>query len=255
MPIHVVLIARDEQLLLENVRLVREKCGESTIITTTCHAVDLSDLNSLSTRLNDIFEPLKQHDYDHCWLFNNAGSVEPLGPTTLLANGSIDELRRSIDLNVTASMWLSSMFAISFSSTARSVRIVNISSLCAIEPFATMAVYCAGKSARDMFHAVLAKEMTGKDDQKDNSTTTDVENEQKARSAFKVLNYAPGACDTTMTDVLADCTTLDAGLHDYFTSSKKECKLIDPADSAGKLIELLLKDEYVSGSHVDYWDV
>jgi sepiapterin reductase len=253
LPIKIVLIARTEDKLMETARLVGEKCGDTTNITTSCHAVDLSDLDSLSTQLNNIFEPLKQASYDHCWLFNNAGSVEPLGPTSSLANGSIDELRSSIDLNVTASMWLSSMFAKTFSSPAnsntRSIRIVNISSLCAIEPFATMAVYCAGKSARDMFHTVLAKEMAGVDERKENSTT-DVVNHQ-----FKVLNYAPGACDTKMTDVLADCTTLDAGLHDYFTSSKKECKLIDPADSASKLVEILIKDEYISGSHLDYWDI
>jgi hypothetical protein len=31
--------------------------------------------------------------------------------------------------------------------------------------------------------------------------------------------------------------------------------LIDPIDSANKLIALLIKDEHVTGSHVDYWDV
>jgi hypothetical protein len=58
-----------------------------------------------------------------------------------------------------------------------------------------------------------------------------------------------------MTDVLADCPMLDTGLHEYFSSSKSENKLIDPVDSAKKLIDLLAQDKYSSGSHVDYWDV
>jgi NADP-dependent 3-hydroxy acid dehydrogenase YdfG len=56
--------------------------------------------------------------------------------------------------------------------------------LCAIEPFATMAVYCAGKLARDMFHAMLAKEMAGKDHQRASSTTEDVVNEQKSSNVM-----------------------------------------------------------------------
>lgn len=247
-PIHMVLIARSGEKLEETARIVREKCVDvSNNIITSCHEVDLADLETLPVEMERIFAQLKEASYDRCWLFNNAGSVEPLGAISSLASDTdslvqMKELRSAIDLNITSVMWLSSMFTSTFSSDANapSIRIVNISSLCAKEPFSTMAVYCAGKAARDMFHIVLAKEMS---------------RDESKKPSFKVLNYAPGACDTAMTDVLADCPILDTDLHDYFINSKRDKKLIDPVDSANKLIALLIKDEYVTGSHVDYWDV
>ena len=252
--IHMILISRSAEKLDETAKLLEEKCcgnkddSETTRITTSCHGVDLSNLDTLPNELEHLFNPLMQSKYKHCWLFNNAGSVEPIGATPSLADGSMDELRNAIDLNITSSMWLSSVFTKTFTSPldATSIRIVNISSLCAIEPFPTMAVYCAGKAARDMFHAVLAKELS------ESEKGQDREDEKKL---FKVISYAPGACDTEMTDVLANCSSLDSGLHDYFSSAKAEKALIDPTDSARKLVELLLKDEYVSGLHVDYWDI
>lgn len=48
--------------------------------------------------------------------------------------------------------------------------IVNVSSLCALEPFPSWVLYCTGKAARDMMFRVLAKE----------------------EPELRVLNYAPG---------------------------------------------------------------
>lgn len=126
------------------------------------------------------------------------------------------------------------------------VRIVNISSICAIDPFSTMGVYCVGKAARDMFHKVLAKEYYSEDDS---------EKSTEEKRQFKVLNYAPGPCDTEMTDVLAQSPVLDNKLHDYFESSKQNNTLVKPEDSAKKLVDLLRNDTYESGSHIDYYDV
>jgi sepiapterin reductase len=257
LPLHVVLIARSAAALEDTARLVRQS-NDKGGITTSCHEVDLCDLDAIPDKMQQIFGVLKLSDFEHCWLFNNAGSVDPLGATSSLTSGddlssSMRRLRTAVDLNITSVMWLTSMFTRTFGSSSDtelqhspSIRIVNISSLCAIEPFPTMSVYCAGKAARDMFHMVLAKEMYD-----DNETGA----QKIERSLFKVLNYAPGACDTVMTDVLADCQTLDAGLHDYYTSSKKENKLITPRVSAKKLVDVLMKDELVSGSHLDYWDM
>ena len=148
-------------------------------------------------------------------------------------------------------MWISSQFA-KATSHVPLVRIVNISSLCAIDPFPTMSLYCAGKAARDMFHAVLAKEQKAKADDEEE---TDQSHQSSNSVQFKVLNYAPGACDTEMTDTLADCADLDSGLHTFFSTSRDEKKLIRPEDTAAKLVGLLEKDEFESGSHVDYWDI
>mmetsp|Transcript_8189 Transcript_8189/g.20130 ORF Transcript_8189/g.20130 Transcript_8189/m.20130 type:complete len:338 (+) Transcript_8189:20-1033(+) len=277
-PLRMVLMARSAESLVETARLVDQRCtggdgGSANVaVTTSCHAVDFSDLDALPEKLQRILEPLSEDEaYESCWLINNAGSLGPLGLASSVDGGSdaMKELRNAVDVNVTSSIWLSSQFARTFLSTASApssstahdeksplVRIVNISSLCAIKPFPTMSIYCAGKAGRDMFHSVLAKEHSTRSTQNDKESTT--ENDESCRKQIemlKVLNYAPGACDTRMTDELSECSNLDAEVHQYVTSSKQENKLIRPRDTAQKLVKILCLDEFQSGAHVDYWDV
>ena len=63
--------------------------------------------------------------------------------------------------------------------------VVNVSSLCAVQAFESWGIYCAGKAARDMYHAVLAQELSKRSG--DNTG-----------SKILVLNYAPGPLDTDM---------------------------------------------------------
>ena len=272
-PLHLVLIARSVESLRETSHLVEQRCGgSSVVVTTSCHEMDLSDLDTLSDKLTNLLEQLKSTNYDHCWLINNAGSLGPLGLASSLDSGasSLKAMQNAVDLNVTSGLWVSSQFAKTFLSPVDAssslskkcpvVRIVNISSLCAIEPFPTMAVYCAGKAARDMFHSVLAKENSPQTQAKTNTDNSDGDDGNTVvlisdPIPFKVLNYAPGACDTKMTDVLAECSVLDKSLHQFFSSSREEQTLVKVEDTAKKLIGLLEKDKFQSGEHVDFWDV
>eukprot|EP00581_Thalassiosira_minuscula_P019931 CAMPEP_0183712506 /NCGR_PEP_ID=MMETSP0737-20130205/7616_1 /TAXON_ID=385413 /ORGANISM="Thalassiosira miniscula, Strain CCMP1093" /LENGTH=354 /DNA_ID=CAMNT_0025941133 /DNA_START=72 /DNA_END=1136 /DNA_ORIENTATION=+ len=303
-PLHLVLIARSTESLQETARLVEQQINsqraiddcaneeeDAMMISVTCHAMDLSDLDALPEKLQRILEPLstKCCDYESCWLFNNAGSLGPLGSASSITassgDSSMNELRKAIDFNVTSAIWISSQFTKTFltassSTTTKSsplVRIINISSLCAIDPFPTMSIYCAGKAGREMFHRVLAKEHSSPSSSNDDSEKPTTQNEQQEgedgkagvkeeskkekkqqqqqRQRFKVLNYAPGPCDTQMTDDLEQCPVLDDGLHDFFATSKREKKLVRPEDTARKLVDVLLLDEYESGSHLDYYDV
>lgn len=256
--LRMVLIARSSESLRETARLVDEVGVAS--ITTSCHEMDLSDLDSLPEKFQQILEPLSSEQYESCVLINNAGSLGPLGmASTISGESSMKKLRTAIDLNLTSAMWVSSQFTKTFlasSSTASIakktlVRIANISSLCAIEPFPTMSIYCAGKAGRDMFHSVLAKEHSPSSKQNEK----EADDEEQPKQTFKVLNYAPGPCDTQMSEDLANCADLDDGLHNFFSTSKQENKLVKCEDTANKLVHLLGLDEYESGSHVDYYDV
>ncbi|KAL7534235.1 hypothetical protein ACHAXR_008187 [Thalassiosira sp. AJA248-18] len=263
------MIARSSESLRQTARLVEQRSGGdagSNAVTTFCHEMDLSDLDALPDQFQNILESYSGAQYDSCWLINNAGSLGPLGVASSMSGEStMNELRRAVDLNVTSGIWVSSQFAKTFltsppSSTTETktpvVRIVNISSLCAIEPFPTMSIYCAGKAGRDMFHACLAKEHSpSKKNDEDALAKTHDQSTTQPKQTLKVLNYAPGACDTQMTDDLATCSVLDSGLHEYFSTSKQESKLVRPEDTAKKLVQKLMLDEFESGSHVDYWDV
>ena len=158
------------------------------------HRVDLSDLESLPSTVGPIFGRLAADgSYGSCTLISNAGSVEPIGTVASIsgvgADGSsssaiMQALRSSIDLNVTSSIWITSQFVSAFSG-CNYMRVVNISSLCAVDPFATMSVYCAGKAARDMFHQVLAKETGEASDKEEDTTRT---SQHRSNMAFKTLN-------------------------------------------------------------------
>lgn len=50
------------------------------------------------------------------------------------------------------------------------------------------------------------------------------------------------------------CETGDPKLRVVFTDMFTTGKLVDPLDSAKKLLRLLVSEKYISGRHVDYYD-
>lgn len=260
-PVHMVLLSRSEHLLHETAQLVEER-GRGHI-STTCHEMDLSDLDTLEEKLQVVLGSISDAArYNACWLINNAGSLGPLGLASTFSGAStMKELRQAVDFNLTSTIWMSSQFTQTFltptapendaaATQSPFVRIVNISSLCGIEPFSTMSIYCAGKAGREMFHRVLAKE---------HSIDSPTEKQQsgsnhKQKQSFKTLNYAPGPCDTEMTDILADSSTLDKNLRKFFETSKRENDLVRVEDTAKKLVQIMQWDDFESGAHIDYFD-
>lgn len=54
---------------------------------------------------------------------------------------------------------------------------------------------------------------------------------------------------------IRESVTCDAGLLHFFTQAKLDNTLVAPEHSAMKLIRILTSDFFVSGEHVDYYDV
>jgi len=78
---------------------------------------------------------------------------------------------------------------------------------------------------------------------------------EENKGLIKVLNYAPGAIETDMTDVLVASEALDKELSDYYKQSKQESTYIQPSATAERLVNIIMEDEFKSGDHVDYWDL
>ena len=74
-------------------------------------------------------------------------------------------------------------------------------------------------------------------------------------SNLKILNYAPGALETNMTCQLRHEEKLDPKLQSIFRESHENKTLISPEDSARRMVNLLWKNDFESGSHIDYWDL
>ncbi|NWR07151.1 SPRE reductase, partial [Paradoxornis webbianus] len=145
----------------------------------------------------------------------------------------LQEIDAYFSFNISSALCLTSTALSAFGGRPGCSRtVVNVSSLCALEPFPSWALYCAGKAAREMLFRVLALEEPG----------------------LRVLNYAPGPLDTDM-QLLARSRTADPGLRQRFQRLQEEGQLIQCSVSAQKLLRLLQEDSFPSGAHVDFYDV
>jgi len=75
----------------------------------------------------------------------------------------VDEIQSYFSVNLTSVMALNSAFLSSAKqhlSREGQIVVVNVSSLLALQPQVSLALYCSGKAARDMFFKVLALENT-----------------------------------------------------------------------------------------------
>ncbi|XP_008581479.1 PREDICTED: sepiapterin reductase [Galeopterus variegatus] len=164
-------------------------------------------------------------------LINNAGTLGDVSKG-FVDLGDPAEVNNYWALNLTSMLCLTSSILKYFpSSPGLSRTVVNISSLCALQPFKGWALYCAGKAARDMMFQVLATE----------------------EPSVRVLSYAPGPLDTDMQQ-LAREASVDPDLRKSLQELKTKGKLVDCMASAQKLLSLLQKDMFKSGAHVDFFD-
>lgn len=182
-------------------------------------------------------KPNTVYKYTEVIFINNHGS---LGELSLIGTHSALRMEAAFNTNVTSTCFLSSEF-IKYSKTYPSstkFNLTNISSLCAIKPFLSWGVYCAGKAARDMYHSVLAEELAA----------------LAGPSMIRVLNYAPGPLDTDMQKEIREGVDVHKETQLTFKEMKEKGVLVAPEASAKKLLEILAMNKYKNGSHVDYYD-
>ena len=93
--------------------------------------------------------------FNEAMIVHNAGS---LGNVTQKTIDMMDltEWRKYYDLNVFSPAVLNGVFMKLLQSQVKSnIFVVNITSLCALQPMKSMGYYCSGKAAREMFFKVI----------------------------------------------------------------------------------------------------
>ena len=235
-----LLLARDTSGLEATSSMIKSAHPQATVIT---HTLDLSALDSIDSQWADALTKLEQTSngerVDAAYLFSNHGSLGEIGAVRDLQG--LAGLRKAIDMNVTSTLWLSTLFLLFArgpSGPKTSSAIVNVSSLAAVAPQATMSVYCTGKAARDMLHSVIAAE----------------ENDVTSAPVIKTLNYAPGPMQTDMGVSLREDPKLHAPTKQIFNTLAAEGSYVNVDDSAQKCWRILLSDSYQSGAHIDFFD-
>ncbi|RMC22630.1 hypothetical protein DUI87_00365 [Hirundo rustica rustica] len=212
-------------------------------------AADLGCEEGLRRASAALRELLQDASFGRLLLVNNAGSLGDVSKSFLDLT-DLEEINSYFSFNVSSALCLTSTALRAFGARPGCSRtVVNISSLCALEPFPSWALYCCGKAAREMLFRVLALEEPG----------------------LRVLSYAPvsraappasgngdscGSCplDTDM-QLLARSRTADPGLRQQFQRLKEKGQLIECSVSAQKLLRLLQDDSFPSGAHVDFYDI
>ncbi|XP_058539695.1 sepiapterin reductase [Neofelis nebulosa] len=223
-----VLSARNDEALWQ---LEAELAAERPGLRVVRVSADLGVKDSLQQLLGAVRELPRPEGLQRVLLINNAGTLGDV------SKGLVDladpaEVNNYWALNLTSMLCLTSSILKAFPDSPGLIRtVVNISSICALQPFKGWGLYCAGKAARDMMFQVLATE----------------------EPSVRVLSYAPGPLDTDMQQ-LARETSMDPDLRKRLQELKTKGELVDCTVSAQKLLSLLQKDTFKSGAHVDFYD-
>ncbi|XP_059224359.1 sepiapterin reductase [Stomoxys calcitrans] len=227
----IVLLARNLEALQKTQSEILSKRSDVTV---QVFSVDLStakaeDINKL---LNDSLEQsqTKASDFERAFIIHNAGTVGDVSKRAKDISDT-DMWTQYYHTNVFSTISLNVEYFKMFSQVPKLV--VNVSSKCGIEPFASMSFYCSGKAAREMYFNVLAVEEKG------NETL--------------VLNYAPGAIDTDMT-VYVQKDTVNSELHEAFRKQRETKTMLTTDQTTAKFLSVLEEGTFQSGAHIDYWD-
>jgi sepiapterin reductase len=250
--VHLVITGRNATQLNQVKDVLHTSIQEDGLLRSHQHVItaveaDLTDPNSIHKLLP--LTLIEKHAFNSAYLFNNAGSLGPLQRISTLCHSSgvaaaSSTLRDYFELNLTNCFLLTSLFVQLFKHHVSELRIVNVSSLAALQPFDCWSLYCSAKAARDMFFRNLVIEY--EEEQKESSDSK--------FASLSVLNYAPGPLDTDMQQQIRESMP-QTGLRDVFVEMKRENKLLTAQESADKLVSLLETGSYENGAHVDFYDV
>nr|XP_033809447.1 sepiapterin reductase [Geotrypetes seraphini] len=225
-----LLLARNEQALVELEAELKGRCPE--VLVRCVAQADLATEAGLQRALSAVRELAGAGEVQQLIVVNNAGSLGNVSKFFVDFSDPV-EVNNYFALNITSALCLTSTVLQKFPKHSGLRRtVVNISSLCALQPFKSWTLYCTGKAARDMMFQVLAVE----------------------EPDVRVISYAPGPLNTDMQE-LARTESGDLELCQMLIDLKNKGGLIDCDVSSQKLVKLLLEDKFESGAHIDFYDI
>jgi len=152
-------------------------------------------------------------------LINNAGTVQPIGPT---GTQDASAIANAVILNVATPLMLANAFAAA-TAQARERRVVHVSSGAAHNAFAGWSIYCATKAALDQHTRATALDNV---------------------PGLRICSISPGALDTDMQSEIRDSGADRFPSHGKFEDLKRNGQLGSPELVASKMIDHLLSDEF-----------
>ena len=186
-------------------------------------ALDLSDTQSLLRWLSGPTLKGFLSGAGEVLLINNAGLLQPVGP---IGTQDPAAIAKSVALNVTAPMILSNAVAAQAMAASVTCRVLHVSSGVGRRPCAGWSVYSATKAALDHHARGAALDDT---------------------PWLRVASLAPGVVDTDMQAEIRASDPAVFPMLPQFHELKDKNLLVAPADTARKILDYLLADDFRTG--------
>jgi NAD(P)-dependent dehydrogenase (short-subunit alcohol dehydrogenase family) len=191
-------------------------------------SLDLADASGLAAGVEEQLGSLiSDPAVDRIGLANNAADPALLGP---VAGLDPVEMHRVFAVNVVAPIWLMG-WLVRKSRSEAALRIVNVSTGAAVDPFPGLATYASSKAALRMSGRVLATEL-----------------EAGGRPDACVLSYDPGIVDTAMQAAVRASSAETVPAVEFFRQVAADGRLTPPEAPAGEIADFLGGDGYASFS-------
>lgn len=152
-------------------------------------------------------------------LVNNAGVLQPIGPTQ---TQDVAVVTRAVAVNVGAVFALTAAF-VQATTDAADRRVLQLSSGAGRKPYAGWSIYCATKAAVDHHARCVALDRTPN---------------------LLIASVAPGVVDTEMQAEIRASTDEQFPDRPRFVAMHRDKALPSPAQTGGKLVEYLLSEVF-----------
>ncbi len=216
-----------EKFIAENYKVYTISRSPISIKNSIQIPIDLSNQNA---NLEGIFQNISFENATSITLLNNAGRLGTIGSIETIG---IQDINKTMQLNSTTPIILSSLFLKHTAHFNCKKNIFNISSGAAIKPYAGWSVYCAGKAALDMLTKTIALEQDYKN------------------SNVKCIAIYPGVVETDMQKQIRKTPKKDFKNVARFIALKNNNELFTPKEVAEKIHTIIADDKLPNGTIYD----
>lgn len=192
--------------------------------------VDLADIASIEPAFAACEATFHGMKFERAVLINNAGLVVPFGGFDTL---DAIETAKNINVNLTAPMVLTRLFANATRGCASQRLVVNISSGAAKRPLAGWSAYCAAKAGLEMATRAAALEAAVRD------------------PSLAICSLAPGVVDTPMQAQVRGATAEQFPDVARFRAMKLDGALRPAEDVASDIVKLIKENKLSNGGNFD----
>lgn len=195
---------------------------------------DLAEQGELDTLMDKAFSLINKDEVKGIYLINNAGTVEPIAP---LGKCRYEDIKRNIDINLSAPLVMSSAFIRHTKNMKAEKRVITVTSGASKRAIYGWSAYCSAKAGVNLFTACAAEE------------------EQEHEHGVGFIAFSPGVMDTDMQVTIRSASKENFKPVDDFRGLKEEGKLRPAHVVADKLLQVLFSADFPNGKFVDIKDL